>query len=158
MMKFDCNDLEDMPFNKGDLRENLSDWVRKIQALARILSALSWHEAKDGGAADFSDLEAYGWIIEDYAKAIGLTIDDNCLTLFYTDHALKDSVRRFGEVLETVKNSEHAPDIGIINRNLYDLEKLAETMADAFKLIADFKDLKRQIQTKTSAAPNDRVA
>lgn len=149
-------ECEPKPFTCGDLREDLDSWSRRLQALGGVVGALSWYEGKTGGPISVFENhgEALGWIIEDYAKAIELTIDKNRDVFFNAKESVSSLMRGCQETYDIISKNQNISDIYVLDCRLKELDKfLKEVLVPAMHLKNAFEDLKKDILKNSKQAP-----
>jgi len=151
------------PFNKGSVVDDLIDWSKKLTALGRMVSAVSWLEynleAKlHTGSTElfFQHGEALGDIISDYASAVELALEENHRSWMGLEDKIVFDIKRPQEVLIWLKNGgfHNLTEMRCIEYQLEELDAFCINAAlPAIELKGEYENFKKQFITRQKKAP-----
>ncbi len=147
---------EEVPFVSGSLIDDLDAWSRKLQVLGGAVSTIAWYKSRNVDSDCFFETqgETLGQIIEDYAKAIELTIEKNAAIFSDRKENIDILIKGCQETYDIVSKNRHISDICAIDRRVAELDEfLKGALVPAMRLKNNFETLKREILAINKKAP-----
>ncbi|MDQ5987996.1 MAG: hypothetical protein CSYNP_03749 [Syntrophus sp. SKADARSKE-3] len=152
---------ERIPFQTGDLIEDMLSYARKLNALGEAFATMFWiQNCKNVGAEGFARFgEELGYIIQDYSQGLEIMIDNAKLSFIDRNDDRVFPLGRFQEVLDFIGKTRRPEDIVAVNHHLNELDSFIEdTMVPAIRLKTSFESLRKEIMGNKKTAPEAVVA